>query len=57
MNKVSGGDGTSVVLFQILKDDAVKMLHSKFAGILSAELLQHHLLGFEIAQLEFYHLH
>ena len=57
MNKVSGGDGTSVVLFQILKDDAVKMLHSKFAGILSAALSQHHLLGFEIAQLEFHHLH
>ena len=30
---------------------------SKFAGVLSAELSQHHLLGFEIAQLEFYHLH
>ena len=29
---------------------------SKFAGILSAALSQHHLLGFEIAQLEFYHL-
>ena len=29
----------------------------KFAGILSAALKQHHLLGFEIAQLEFYHLH
>ena len=29
---------------------------SKFAGILSAALLQHHLLGFEIAQLEFHHL-
>ena len=27
-NKVSGGDGISVELFQILKDDAVKMLHS-----------------------------
>ena len=26
---------------------------SKFAGILSAALSQHHLLGFEIAQLEF----
>ena len=25
---------------------------SKFAGILTAALLQHHLLGFEIAQLE-----
>ena len=30
---------------------------SKFAGILSAALSQHHLLGFEIAQLEFQHLH
>ena len=27
---------------------------SKFAGILSAALSQHHLLGFEIAHLEFY---
>ena len=30
---------------------------SKFAGRLSAELSQHHLLGFERAQLEFHHLH
>ena len=29
---------------------------SKFAGILSAALSQHHLLAFEIAQLEFHHL-
>ena len=29
MNKASGGDGTPVELLQILKDDAVKMLHSK----------------------------
>ena len=29
----------------------------KFADILSAALSQHHLLGFEIAQLEFHHLH
>ena len=28
MNKVSGGDGTQVELFQILKDDAIKVLHS-----------------------------
>ena len=28
MNKASGGDGTPVKLFQILKDDAVKVLHS-----------------------------
>ena len=28
MSKVSGGDGIPVELFQILKDDAVKMLHS-----------------------------
>ena len=30
---------------------------SRFAGILSAALSQHHLSGFEIAQLEFHHLH
>ena len=28
MNKTSGGDGITVELFQILKDDAVKVLHS-----------------------------
>ena len=27
-NKASGGDGIPVELFQILKDDALKMLHS-----------------------------
>ena len=30
---------------------------SKSAGIMSAAFQQHHLLGFEIAQLEFHHLH
>ena len=29
MNKASGGDGIPAELFQILKDDAVKVLHSK----------------------------
>ena len=29
MNKASGGDGIPVELFQILKDDAVKVLHIK----------------------------
>ena len=28
MNKASGGDGIPVDLFQILKDDAMKVLHS-----------------------------
>ena len=28
MNKASGGDGIQVELFQILKDDAAKVLHS-----------------------------
>ena len=28
VNKADGGDGVSVELFQILKDDAVKVLHS-----------------------------
>ena len=37
-NKASGGDGISVELFQILKDDAVKVLHhyaSKFGKLSS----------------------
>ena len=33
MNKVSGGDGIPVELFQILKDDAVKVLHSMYQKI------------------------
>ena len=28
MNKASGGDGILLELYEILKDDAVKMLHS-----------------------------
>ena len=32
MNKASGGDGVPVELFQILKDDAVKVLHSKLSS-------------------------
>ena len=39
MNKASGGDGISVELLQILKDDAVKVLHfiyvSKFGKLSS----------------------
>ena len=38
MNKASGGDGIPVELFQILKDDAVKVLHqyaSKFGKLIS----------------------
>ena len=33
-NKASGGDGIPVELFQILKDDAVKVLHSMCQQIL-----------------------
>ena len=29
MNKTSGGDGIPVELFQVLKDDAMKVLHSR----------------------------
>ena len=32
-NKASGGDGILVELFQILKDDAMKVLHSIFQQI------------------------
>ena len=33
MNKASGGDGIPVELFQALKDDAVKVLHSIYQQI------------------------
>ena len=33
MNKASGGDGTPVELFQIIKDDAVKVLHLMSANL------------------------
>ena len=33
MNKASGGGGIPVELFQILKDDAVKVLHSIYQQI------------------------
>ena len=33
MNKATGGDGTLAELFQILKEDAVKMLHSIYQQI------------------------
>ena len=33
MNKASGGDGIPVELFQILKDDTLKVLHSIFQQI------------------------
>ena len=36
-NKVSGGDGIPVELFQILKDDAVKVLHSICQQILKTQ--------------------
>ena len=32
-NKASGGDGNAVELYQILKDDAVKVLHSIYQQI------------------------
>ena len=37
MNKPSGGDGISVELFQILKDDAVKVQHSICQQILKTQ--------------------
>ena len=33
INKASGGDGIPVELFQILEDDAVKVLHSVATGL------------------------
>ena len=40
-----------------MKDTVATAEFSKFDGILSAALSQHHLSGFEIAQLEFPHFH
>ena len=37
MNKASGGDGILVELFQILKDDAVRVLHSVCQQIWKAQ--------------------
>ena len=37
INKASGGDGIPVELFQILKDDAVKVLHSICQQILKTQ--------------------
>ena len=37
INKASGGDGIPVDLFQILKDDALKMLHSIYQQILKTQ--------------------
>ena len=39
MNKASGGDGIPVELFQILKDDTVKMLHSICQKILKTAVV------------------
>ena len=39
-NKASGGDGISVELFQILKDDAVKVLHSVWQQIWKTQWTQ-----------------
>ena len=38
-NKVSGDDGIPVELFQVLKDDAVKVLHSVFQPIRKTQQL------------------
>ena len=42
-NKARGGDGIPVELFQILKDDAVKVLHSVCQQIWKTQLEFHHL--------------
>ena len=39
-NKASGGDGIPIELFQILKDDAVKVLHSMPANLVNSVLVR-----------------
>ena len=41
MNKASGGDGIPVELFQILKDDAVRVMHSICQKIWKTQQLPH----------------
>ena len=41
INKPSGGDGIPVEIFQILKDDAVKVLHTKCQQILKTQQWPH----------------
>ena len=43
MNKARGGDGIPVELFQILKDDAMKVLHSICQQIFFHKEMLHHL--------------
>ena len=45
MNKASGGDGIPAELFQILKDDAVKVLHSICQQIWETQQWSHDLKG------------
>ena len=45
MNKASGGDGITVELFQILKDDAVKVLHSRCQQIWKTQQWPQHWKG------------
>ena len=40
-NKASGGDGSPVELFQVLKDDAVKVLHSIWQQIWKTQQWPH----------------
>ena len=42
MNKASGGDRIPAELFQILKDDAVKVLHSIWQQIWKTQLRSQH---------------
>ena len=45
MKEASGGDGIPVELFQILKDDAVKVMHSIFAASKFGKLSSGHRTG------------
>ena len=47
VNKASGGDGIPVELFQILKDDAVKVLHSICQQISSGHMTGKGLFSFQ----------
>ena len=50
MNKASRGDGIPVELFQILKDDAVNVLHSNASKVM-LKILQARTMNFQMFKL------
>ena len=54
MNKANGGDGIPVELFQILKDDAVKVLPSIFPSINMPANLENYAMATRLEKVSFH---